>query len=74
MLTIVQHYEWMFFVWFQTVAVDIFSAGCLCYYVLTGGQHPFGSSFERQANIIAGDSKLDALTGYSKEFILDALL
>lgn len=53
-------------IWFQTVAVDIFSAGCVCYYVLSGGQHPFGSSFERQANIIAGDSKLDGLNGYSK--------
>ena len=46
--------------------MDIFSAGCVCYYVLTRGQHPFGSSFERQANIIAGDSKLDGLNGYSK--------
>ncbi|XP_065899624.1 serine/threonine-protein kinase/endoribonuclease IRE1-like [Dysidea avara] len=46
-----------------TVAVDIFSAGCLCYYVLTGGHHPFGPPFQRQANIIAGDAKLDLLTG-----------
>jgi len=50
----------------QTVAVDIFSAGCLCYYVLSGGKHPFGPPFQRQANIIAGDAKLDSLTGPCK--------
>nr|XP_031288906.1 serine/threonine-protein kinase/endoribonuclease IRE2 isoform X1 [Camelus dromedarius] len=37
-----------------TSAVDIFSAGCLFYYVLSGGSHPFGESLYRQANILAG--------------------
>lgn len=31
--------------------VDIFSAGCVLYYVLSGGDHPFGESFERELNI-----------------------
>lgn len=38
----------------QTSAVDIFSAGCVFYYVLSGGGHPFGQSLYRQANILAG--------------------
>lgn len=38
----------------QTSAVDIFSAGCLFYYVLSGGSHPFGQSLYRQANILSG--------------------
>ncbi|MEJ1273873.1 endoplasmic reticulum (ER) to nucleus signaling 2 [Cricetulus griseus] len=38
-----------------TSAVDIFSAGCVFYYVLSGGSHPFGESLYRQANILSGD-------------------
>lgn len=34
-----------------TKKVDIFSMGCLVYYVLTGGLHPFGPSYEREFNI-----------------------
>ncbi|XP_062036036.1 serine/threonine-protein kinase/endoribonuclease IRE2 [Lepus europaeus] len=37
-----------------TSAVDVFSAGCVFYYVLSGGSHPFGESLYRQANILAG--------------------
>ncbi|XP_006892748.1 PREDICTED: serine/threonine-protein kinase/endoribonuclease IRE2 [Elephantulus edwardii] len=37
-----------------TSAVDIFSAGCVFYYVLSGGGHPFGEILYRQANILAG--------------------
>ncbi|XP_023584297.1 serine/threonine-protein kinase/endoribonuclease IRE2 isoform X2 [Trichechus manatus latirostris] len=37
-----------------TSAVDIFSAGCVFYYVLSGGSHPFGESLYRQANILGG--------------------
>lgn len=40
--------------WPQTSAVDIFSAGCVFYYVLSGGSHPFGDSLYRQANILTG--------------------
>lgn len=42
----------------QTSAVDIFSAGCVFYYVLSGGSHPFGESLYRQANILAGAPSL----------------
>lgn len=37
-----------------TQAVDIFSAGCLFYYVLTDGGHPYGSRYERERNIVSG--------------------
>uniref|UniRef100_A0A5F8GZL4 non-specific serine/threonine protein kinase n=1 Tax=Monodelphis domestica TaxID=13616 RepID=A0A5F8GZL4_MONDO len=42
-----------------TCAVDIFSAGLVFYYVLSGGGHPFGDSLHRQANILAGASHMD---------------
>lgn len=45
----------------QTCAVDIFSAGCVFYYVVSGGQHPFGDSLRRQANILAGAYQLPCL-------------
>lgn len=42
-----------------TCAVDIFSLGCVYHYVLSDGQHPFGDSFRRQANILAGEYNMD---------------
>ncbi len=44
-------------------AVDIFSLGCVYYFVLSGGSHPFGdSSIRRQANILNNEFKTDKLT------------
>lgn len=40
--------------------------GCVVYYVLTAGGHPFGTSLRRQANIEIGDYVLDGLKGSSK--------
>ncbi|CAL8076009.1 unnamed protein product [Orchesella dallaii] len=37
-----------------TYASDIFSLGCLYYYVLTNGNHAFGDSVRRNANILDG--------------------
>nr|XP_015212025.1 PREDICTED: serine/threonine-protein kinase/endoribonuclease IRE1 isoform X2 [Lepisosteus oculatus] len=44
-----------------TCAVDIFSAGCVFYYVVSEGSHPFGKSLQRQANISLGACSLDWL-------------
>uniref|UniRef100_A0A8C5G1B6 Serine/threonine-protein kinase/endoribonuclease IRE1 n=1 Tax=Gouania willdenowi TaxID=441366 RepID=A0A8C5G1B6_GOUWI len=44
-----------------TCAVDIFSAGCVFYYVVSKGCHPFGKSLQRQANILLGTYSLDHL-------------
>ncbi|GCB80293.1 hypothetical protein scyTo_0016150 [Scyliorhinus torazame] len=44
-----------------TCAVDIFSAGCLFYYVISEGSHPFGKALQRQANILLGFSNLQHL-------------
>jgi serine/threonine-protein kinase/endoribonuclease IRE1 len=33
--------------------VDVFAAGCVVFYMLTDGEHPFGSKFEREANIVS---------------------
>uniref|UniRef100_A0A1A7WDJ8 Serine/threonine-protein kinase/endoribonuclease IRE1 n=1 Tax=Iconisemion striatum TaxID=60296 RepID=A0A1A7WDJ8_9TELE len=44
-----------------TCAVDIFSAGCVFYYVVSEGKHPFGKSLQRQANILLGAYSLDYL-------------
>lgn len=45
-----------------TKAVDIFSAGCIIYYVLTHGQHPFGTALERELNITRGRYDLSSLS------------
>lgn len=44
-----------------TRAIDIFSAGCVFYYVLSGGDHPFGNRFGRENNILKGDYSLAKL-------------
>ncbi|XP_034936103.1 serine/threonine-protein kinase/endoribonuclease ire-1 [Chelonus insularis] len=44
-----------------TCAVDIFSLGCVFYYVLSNGKHPFGDSLRRQANILCGENDLTAI-------------
>ncbi|KAK6154044.1 hypothetical protein DH2020_013683 [Rehmannia glutinosa] len=41
----------------QTRAVDLFSLGCVLFYCITGGRHPFGNRLERDVNIVK--SKLD---------------
>ena len=45
-----------------TRAVDIFSMGCLFYYVLTDGEHPFGNlTYLRDGRIMDNQSDLSAL-------------
>lgn len=50
-----------------TKAVDIFALGCLFYYVLTNGSHPFGGRFEREVNIIKNVKNLDGLERFGEE-------
>ena len=45
----------------QNRSVDIFSSGCVFYYVLSGGRHPFGDQYRRQANILAGDYDMEKI-------------
>ncbi|CCF58123.1 hypothetical protein KAFR_0D04760 [Kazachstania africana CBS 2517] len=44
-----------------TRAIDIFSLGCIFFYVLSRGNHPFGDKYIREANIIQGKYDLSAL-------------
>ncbi|PKA48124.1 Serine/threonine-protein kinase/endoribonuclease IRE1a [Apostasia shenzhenica] len=36
----------------QTRAVDLFSLGCILFFCLTKGEHPFGRNYERDLNIL----------------------
>ncbi|KAK9270987.1 hypothetical protein L1049_026575 [Liquidambar formosana] len=36
----------------QTRAVDLFSLGCVLFFCVTGGKHPYGDSLERDVNIV----------------------
>lgn len=44
-----------------THAIDIFSLGCIFYYILTKGQHPFGDKILREANIVQNNFSLHLL-------------
>lgn len=53
-----------------TYAVDLFSLGCLYYYVLSKGLHPFGDTLRRQANILNHEYNLNDLLGSDWEINL----
>uniref|UniRef100_A0A0D6QX49 non-specific serine/threonine protein kinase n=1 Tax=Araucaria cunninghamii TaxID=56994 RepID=A0A0D6QX49_ARACU len=36
----------------QTRAIDLFSLGCVLFFCITGGKHPFGAEYERDRNIV----------------------
>lgn len=38
-----------------TKAVDLFALGCLYFWILMGGEHPFGEVYDRESNIVKGD-------------------
>lgn len=42
-----------------TKSADIFSLGCVFYYILSDGHHPFGKIDQRQSNILKNNSVLD---------------
>lgn len=50
-----------------TKSVDIFALGCLFYYTLTNGSHPFGDRFEREVNILKNAKNLEALATFGEE-------
>ncbi|PPQ65135.1 hypothetical protein CVT24_003225 [Panaeolus cyanescens] len=50
-----------------TKSVDIFALGCLFYYTLTSGSHPFGDRFEREINIMKNAKFLEGLDKFGEE-------
>lgn len=50
-----------------TKSVDVFALGCLYYYTLTNGEHPYGERFEREVNIVKNVKKLERLDGLGEE-------
>ncbi|KAF9653686.1 hypothetical protein BDM02DRAFT_1648160 [Thelephora ganbajun] len=50
-----------------TKAVDIFALGCLFYYCLTRGSHPYGDRFEREVNIMKDIKSLGGLDHFGEE-------
>lgn len=45
----------------MSTKIDIFSLGCLFYFVLTHGGHPFGEKYMRDANILNGKVNLSQI-------------
>ena len=45
----------------KTTKVDIFSLGCVFYYILSRGDHPFGRRFEREKNILSNKLSLSGI-------------
>lgn len=50
-----------------TKAIDIFSLGCVFYYVLSGGSHPFGDKYTREFQIINGKKDFKGLKENMKD-------
>ncbi|KAG0048188.1 bifunctional endoribonuclease/protein kinase ire1 [Gryganskiella cystojenkinii] len=51
----------------MTRAIDIFSVGCVFYYVLTNGDHPFGDRYSRERNILLNQPDLSGLDALGQE-------
>jgi serine/threonine-protein kinase/endoribonuclease IRE1 len=59
----------------QSRAIDVFSLGCIMFYCLSGGKHPFGEHYERDTNIIRGLCNLTALQKWPEAVnLLSAML
>ena len=54
-----------------TKSIDIFSLGCLFYYIYTQGKHPYGDEIHREANIIEDNKDLSPIC--SDEEALDLI-
>jgi serine/threonine-protein kinase/endoribonuclease IRE1 len=63
-----------------TKAVDLFALGCLYFWVLMGGQHPYGEVYDRESNIVKGEivnlASLDILgeEGYEAKNLVGTML
>lgn len=62
-----------------TKSVDIFALGCVFYYTLTNGSHPYGDRYERDTNIVKDKKSLDQLERFGEEGteavdLIDAML
>lgn len=55
-----------------TRAIDIFSLGCVFYYILSGGGHPFGDRYLREGNIIRGESDILMLKTHCPDDYVEA--
>uniref|UniRef100_A0A3Q2Z839 non-specific serine/threonine protein kinase n=1 Tax=Hippocampus comes TaxID=109280 RepID=A0A3Q2Z839_HIPCM len=57
-----------------TAAVDIFSAGCVFYYVVSRGKHPFGETLMRQMNILSGEYSLSQFMDTIHDVVAEDLI
>lgn len=55
-----------------TRSIDIFSMGCVFYYILSKGQHPFGDKYLREANIVQGNFSLECLEDWTQPDMVEA--
>lgn len=55
-----------------TKAIDIFSLGCVFYYILSAGGHPFGDRYLREGNIIRGEFDLSPLEKFCPNDFVEA--
>ncbi|KAJ2721725.1 bifunctional endoribonuclease/protein kinase ire1 [Coemansia sp. Benny D115] len=57
----------------MTRAVDIFSMGCVFYYILTDGEHPFGDRLTREQRILSGAPDLHTLESSDTPSAIEAV-
>lgn len=53
----------------QSRSMDVFSLGCVLYFCLTGGAHPFGENYERDSNILRGQPRMGRLGAHQVEAV-----
>ena len=56
-----------------TKAIDIFSLGCVFYYILSGGGHPFGDRYLREGNIMRAKYDLSQMKEFCPDDYIEAV-
>ena len=61
----------------QTKESDVFALGCIIYYVLTSGKHPFESAASGKSireNVLSGSYNLSKIAGYDAQYLVEHMI
>lgn len=58
----------------QSTKIDIFALGCIIFYCLTEGKHPFGIKTQREHNILTNNYSLDGIHDQVAKHLIEKMI